>query len=134
MLPSTVRACPSSSERESLSWRDVRAIFSSLWIQGIVHRGRRAYWRDVGTVDAFWEANLELAGVTPELNLYDKSWPIWTYQAQLPPAKFILDDDNLRGEAIDSGHHIAEAAIAVESGIIFLSITTTTMMKSRPKI
>ena len=48
--------------------------------------GKQAYWRDVGTIDAFWEANLELIGVTPELNLYDKSWPIWTYQEQLPPA------------------------------------------------
>ena len=64
--------------------------------------GARAYWRDVGTVDAFWQANLELIGVTPELNLYDDDWPIWTYQAQLPPAKFIFDDDNRRGMAVDS--------------------------------
>ncbi|CAK0774682.1 glucose-1-phosphate adenylyltransferase [Gammaproteobacteria bacterium] len=62
----------------------------------------QAYWRDVGTVDAFWEANLELIGVAPELNLYDESWPIWTYQAQLPPAKFVFDDDNRRGMAVDS--------------------------------
>jgi glucose-1-phosphate adenylyltransferase len=53
--------------------------------------GVQAYWRDVGTVDAFWQANIELIGVTPELNLYDDEWPIWTYQAQLPPAKFIFD-------------------------------------------
>ena len=64
--------------------------------------GKQAYWRDVGTIDAFWEANLELIGITPELNLYDKSWPIWTYQEQLPPAKFVFDDDNRRGAAIDS--------------------------------
>jgi len=62
----------------------------------------QAYWRDVGTVDAFWEANLELIGVTPELNLYDDQWPIWTSQEQLPPAKFIFDDDKRRGMAIDS--------------------------------
>ncbi len=62
----------------------------------------QAYWRDVGTVDAFWEANLELIGVTPELNLYDEEWPIWTYQEQLPPAKFIFDDDDRRGMAVDS--------------------------------
>lgn len=62
----------------------------------------QAYWRDVGTVDAFWEANLELIGVTPELNLYDDKWPIWTSQEQLPPAKFIFDDDQRRGMAIDS--------------------------------
>ncbi|MDH5216952.1 MAG: glucose-1-phosphate adenylyltransferase [Gammaproteobacteria bacterium] len=64
--------------------------------------GKQGYWRDVGTVDSFWESNLELIGVTPELNLYDKEWPIWTYQEQLPPAKFIFDDDNRRGMAVDS--------------------------------
>ncbi len=64
--------------------------------------GKQAYWRDVGTVDAFWQANLELIGVTPELNLYDKKWPIWTYQEQLPPAKFIFDDDDRRGMAVDT--------------------------------
>jgi glucose-1-phosphate adenylyltransferase len=63
---------------------------------------RQAYWRDVGTVDAYWEANLELIGVTPELNLYDTDWPIWTYQEQLPPAKFVFDDDGRRGMAVDS--------------------------------
>ncbi len=64
--------------------------------------GKQAYWRDVGTIDAFWAANQELIGVTPELNLYDKTWPIWTYQEQLPPAKFIFDDDDRRGMAVDS--------------------------------
>ena len=64
--------------------------------------GEQAYWRDVGTLDAFWEANLELIGVTPPLNLYDKNWPIWTYQEQLPPAKFVFDDDDRRGMAVDS--------------------------------
>jgi glucose-1-phosphate adenylyltransferase len=67
-----------------------------------VRSGRQAYWRDVGTVDAFWEANLELIGVTPPLNLYDETWPIWTYQEQLPPAKFVFDDPNRRGMAVDS--------------------------------
>ena len=61
-----------------------------------------AYWRDVGTLDAYWEANLELTKVTPELNLYDEDWPIWTYQEQLPPAKFVFDDDGRRGMAVDS--------------------------------
>jgi glucose-1-phosphate adenylyltransferase len=60
------------------------------------------YWRDVGTIDAFWSANLELIGITPELNLYDDNWPIWTYQAQEPPAKFVFDDDGRRGTAVDS--------------------------------
>jgi glucose-1-phosphate adenylyltransferase len=60
------------------------------------------YWRDVGTVDAYWEANMELAKITPDLNLYDVKWPIWTYQEQLPPAKFIFDDEDRRGMAVDS--------------------------------
>ena len=67
-----------------------------------VRSGQQAYWRDVGTVDAFWEANLELIGVTPPLNLYDKTWPIWTYQEQVPPAKFVFDDEDRRGMAVDS--------------------------------
>ena len=66
------------------------------------HLGQAAYWRDVGTIDSFWQANLELIGVLPELNLYDDDWPIWTYQEQLPPAKFIFDDDDRRGMALDS--------------------------------
>jgi glucose-1-phosphate adenylyltransferase len=64
--------------------------------------GERAYWRDVGTLDAFWEANMELVTVTPELNLYDQNWPILTHQAQMPPAKFVFDRDDRRGIAIDS--------------------------------
>jgi glucose-1-phosphate adenylyltransferase len=64
--------------------------------------GKQAYWRDVGTIDAFWTANIELIGVTPPLNLYDRSWPIWTYQEQLPPAKFVFDDEERRGMAVDS--------------------------------
>ncbi|WP_292996496.1 glucose-1-phosphate adenylyltransferase [Nitrosomonas sp.] len=60
------------------------------------------YWRDVGTVDAYWEANFDLTTVTPELNLYDEDWPIWTHQEQLPPAKFVFDDEDRRGQALDS--------------------------------
>lgn len=60
------------------------------------------YWRDVGTIDAYWEANINLCDIAPELNLYDKNWPIWTHQEQLPPAKFAFDDDERRGHAIDS--------------------------------
>lgn len=62
----------------------------------------RPYWRDVGTIDAFWEANMELTKVVPDLNMYDRNWPIWTYQAQMPPAKFVFDDDGRRGMAVDS--------------------------------
>jgi len=64
--------------------------------------GGDSYWRDVGTVDAFWESNLELARVTPPLDLYDRNWPIWTYQEQLPPAKFVFDDPDRRGIAVNS--------------------------------
>ena len=60
------------------------------------------YWRDVGTLDAYWEANLELAKVSPQLNLYDQDWPVWTFQEQLPPAKFVFDDDGRRGVGVDS--------------------------------
>ena len=64
--------------------------------------GALPYWRDVGTIDAYWEANIALTNVTPDLNMYDHNWPIWTYQEQLPPAKFVFDDDNRRGMAVDS--------------------------------
>lgn len=63
---------------------------------------RTSYWRDVGTVDGYWKANLELVDIDPELNLYDKEWPIWTYQEQVPPAKFALDDDTRHGMALNS--------------------------------
>jgi glucose-1-phosphate adenylyltransferase len=64
--------------------------------------GDRPYWRDVGTVDAYWEANIDLTQVVPELNLYDDSWPILSLQPQLPPAKFVFDDPGRRGMAVDS--------------------------------
>lgn len=70
--------------------------------QDMYDETRPAYWRDVGTIDAYWEANMELTGVTPELDLYDATWPIWTWQEQVPPAKFVLDDQGQRGTAIDS--------------------------------
>lgn len=60
------------------------------------------YWRDVGTIDAYWEANMELTRVIPELNLYDRIWPIWTYQEQMPPAKFVFNDEGRCGSATDS--------------------------------
>jgi len=76
------------------------------------------YWRDVGTLDAYWEANMELTKVTPELNFYDEDWPIWTYQEQLPPAKFVFDDEDRRGAAIDSmvsGGNIISGAVVKRS-------------------
>ena len=60
------------------------------------------YWRDVGTIDSYWEANMELTKVLPDLNMYDQEWPIWTHQEQLPPAKFVFDEEDRRGMAIDS--------------------------------
>ena len=61
-----------------------------------------AYWRDVGTVDAYWEANIDLTDIVPELDLYDHSWPIWTYAEINPPAKFVHDEDGRRGSAVSS--------------------------------
>ena len=64
--------------------------------------GDAPYWRDVGTVDAYWDANIDLTATEPQLNLYDTSWPIWSYQAQLPPAKFVHNEPGRRGAAIES--------------------------------
>ncbi|MRH22389.1 glucose-1-phosphate adenylyltransferase [Rhodovulum strictum] len=61
-----------------------------------------AYWRDVGTVDAFWKANIDLTDFTPELNLWDRNWPIWTYSESVPPAKFVHDEEDRRGTAVSS--------------------------------
>ncbi|HMR33447.1 MAG TPA: glucose-1-phosphate adenylyltransferase, partial [Geminicoccaceae bacterium] len=61
-----------------------------------------AYWRDVGTVDAYWEANIDLTTITPALDLYDTEWPIWTYGEITPPAKFVHDEDGRRGHAISA--------------------------------
>jgi glucose-1-phosphate adenylyltransferase len=77
------------------------------------------YWRDVGTVDAFYEANIELVHVAPELNLYDEEWPIWTYQQHVPSAKFILDEDGRRGTAINS---IVSGACIISGAVINQSL------------
>jgi len=82
------------------------------------------YWRDVGTVDAFYEANLELVHVSPELNVYDEEWPIWTYQVQQPPAKFVLDDDGRVGMAVNSlvaGGSIISGAV-VRNSLLFSAV------------
>jgi glucose-1-phosphate adenylyltransferase len=65
-------------------------------------RNAAPYWRDVGTIDAYWEANIDLTAVQPTLDMYDTSWPIWTHQEQLPPAKFVFNRDDRRGMAVDS--------------------------------
>ena len=76
------------------------------------------YWRDVGTVDAYWDANIDLTATDPKLNLYDKSWPIWTYQAQLPPAKFVHNQDDRRGMGIES----MVSGGCIVSGRVFRSV------------
>ena len=76
------------------------------------------YWRDVGTVDAYWDSNIDLTATDPKLNLYDKRWPIWTYQAQLPPAKFVHNQDDRRGMAIES----TVSGGCIVSGQVFRSV------------
>lgn len=85
--------------------------------------GVAPYWRDVGTIDAFWAANLDLASTTPELDIYDTNWPIWTYQRQLPPAKFVPDAAGHHGVAVNtlvsggcivSGSHVVHSVLFSE--------------------
>ena len=86
--------------------------------------GAPPYWRDVGTIDAFWEANLDLASINPELDIYDTEWPIWTYQRQLPPAKFIPDRNGSHGMTVNtivSGGCIVSGA-HVASSVFFSSV------------
>ncbi len=86
--------------------------------------GKPCYWRDVGTLDAYWEANMDLVHVTPQLNLYDNHWPIWTWQQQLPSAKFVFDYDARRGMALDSmvsGGCIVSGA-TVRSSLLFSGV------------
>jgi glucose-1-phosphate adenylyltransferase len=87
--------------------------------------GDRPYWRDVGTLDAYWEANLDLVRVVPELNLYDESWPVLGRQPTRPPAKFVFDDPGRRGMAVDSlvsGGCIVSGA-TVRRSILFNGVT-----------
>ncbi len=76
------------------------------------------YWRDVGTIDAYWDANIDLTATDPLLNLYDTSWPIWTHQAQLPPAKFVHNEPERRGLAIES----MVSGGCIVSGQVFRSV------------
>lgn len=79
-------------------------VFAQSFEQSCVGMGgdKVPYWRDVGTIDSYWEASMEMTKVIPDLNMYDQEWPIWTYQEQLPPAKFVFDQEDRRGMAIDS--------------------------------
>lgn len=96
-----------------------------------------AYWRDVGTVDSYWSANIELCDVKPELNLYNRDWPIWTYQTQHPPAKFVFDEDTRRGTAVDSlisagciisGAHVKRSVIFFASTIDSYSLVKNSVI------
>lgn len=104
-------------------------------------RGEPDYWRDVGTLESYWQASMDLCSITPELNLYDRDWPIWTYQAQQPPAKFAFDDDSRRGKAIDSlvsaGCIISGASIKrsiISSGCVIHSYASITNSVLLPKV
>jgi glucose-1-phosphate adenylyltransferase len=90
--------------------------------------GGESYWRDVGTVDAFWESNLELTRVLPPLNLYDRDWPIWTYQQQLPPAKFVFDDVDRRGVAVNSliANGCVISGASVSGSLLFCNVRVET--------
>jgi glucose-1-phosphate adenylyltransferase len=104
--------------------------------------GAAPYWRDVGTIDAFWAANLDLASTLPELDIYDTDWPIWTYQRQLPPAKFVPDSVGQHGVTVNtlisggcivSGSRVANSVLfsevrvhsycLVEQAVILPSVT-----------
>ena len=92
-----------------------------------------AYWRDVGTIDAYWAANLDLVMPVPSLDIYDPNWPIWTYQQQLPPAKFVFDDDDRRGMAVDSmvsGGCIISGA-HVSRSLLFSSVRVNSHARTR---
>ncbi len=80
--------------------------------------GMEPYWRDVGTIDAYWDANIDLTATEPLLNLYDTNWPIWTYQPQLPPAKFVHNQDDRRGMAIEA----LVSGGCIVSGAVFRSV------------
>ncbi|MFY9509457.1 MAG: glucose-1-phosphate adenylyltransferase [Rubrivivax sp.] len=85
--------------------------------------GTQPYWRDVGTIDAYWDANIDLTATDPLLNLYDQNWPIWTYQPQLPPAKFVHNQDDRRGLAIES----LVSGGCIVSGAVFRTVLFSTV-------
>jgi glucose-1-phosphate adenylyltransferase len=88
--------------------------------------GSPAYWKDVGTVDAFWEAHIDMTNFVPELDLWDETWPIWTYNEAVPPAKFIHNENGRRGMAISS--MIAGGCIIsgteVRNSVLFTNVQT----------
>ena len=105
-------------------------VFAYTFLDG--QEGRQAYWRDVGTVDSYWHANMELIDVIPKLNLYDQEWPIWTYQEQMPPAKFVFDNPKMQGEAHDS--MISEGCIISGARITRSLLFTNVHVNCRSRI
>ncbi|MEO7152348.1 MAG: glucose-1-phosphate adenylyltransferase [Burkholderiaceae bacterium] len=105
IIPSAVRAGKAAAHPFELSCVGARM-------------NQAPYWRDVGTIDAYWDANIDLTATDPQLNLYDTRWPIWTYQAQLPPAKFVHNQEDRRGMAIES----LVSGGCIVSGRVFRSV------------
>ncbi len=97
---------------------DVAAHPFSLSCVPDAHHRDEPYWRDVGTIDAYWDANIDLTATDPLLNLYDRHWPIMTYQDQLPPAKFVHNQEDRRGMAIES----LVSGGCIVSGQVFRSV------------
>ncbi len=98
--------------------------FSDSCVRGKDETG--VYWRDVGTVDAYWEANIDLTHVIPALDMYDRNWPIWSHAEMVPPAKFVHDEDGRRGEAVSSlvsGNCIISGS-HVDRSLLFTSVLT----------
>ena len=83
------------------------------------NHSQHPYWRDVGTLDSFWQANMELVEPEPSLDMYDRHWPVWTYQTQMPPAKFVFDDNGRRGEAIDS---LVSGGVIISGSVVKKSV------------
>lgn len=89
-------------------------------------RETEPYWRDVGTIDAFWQANIDLTAFEPKLDIYDNAWPIWTYAEIVPPARFIHNEDGRRGSAISSlvsGDCIVSGS-EVHNSLLFTGVRT----------
>ena len=99
--------------------RDGRAVAHPFRLSCVgTQPGEAPYWRDVGTIDAYWDANIDLTATVPMLDLYDTRWPIWTYQPQLPPAKFVHNQEDRRGVAIES----LVSGGCIISGAVFRSV------------
>ncbi len=102
---------------------DHRVMAHSLRESAIYTEGRdEPYWRDVGTLDAYWQSNMDLCSVTPLLDLYDKEWPVFSYVQQLPPAKFVHDTDGRRGSAVDS---VVANGTIISGGTVRRSVIST---------